>query len=163
GVTYHDNPDLRKAQEEAFRKQVEFACELALPLIVHSRGAYSSLCSILKEEKADRVRGVVHNFEGDARATSELLDMGFLLSFGGAITYPDATGLHEIIRHVPRDSILIETDSPYMPLYLQSTDTNEPANVARVIQTAAEIRKVDIEEMISTVYDNFRNLLSLEG
>lgn len=162
GVTYHDNQDLRKAQEQAFRKQIELACESALPLIVHCRGAYSLLAPILKEEKAYRARGVVHNFDGGERAANELVDMGFLLSFGGAITYPEATELQEMIRHIPLDGILIETDSPYMPLHLQPTDKNEPANVARVVQTLAKIIKVDIEEMIAITYSNFRNLLKVK-
>jgi len=163
GVTYHDNQDLRKAQEQAFRRQIELACELGLPLIIHCRGAYASLGPLLKEEKADRVRGVVHNFDADKRAVSELLDMGFFMSFGGAITYPDATALRGILCHIPLDSILIETDSPYMPLHLQSTDKNEPANVVRVAETVAEIRKIDIEELASIVYANFRNLLKIKA
>lgn len=163
GVTYHDNRDLREAQEQAFRQQIELACELTLPLIVHCRGAYSSLAPILQEEKAYRARGVVHNFEGDDRQASELLDMGFLLSFGGTITYPDAIELQKIIHHIPLDGILIETDSPYMPLHLQPTDKNEPANVARVVQILAKIRKVDTEELISAIYTNFKNLLNLKA
>jgi len=163
GVTYHDNQDLREAQEQAFRRQIELACELTLPLIVHCRGAYSSLAPILREEKAYRARGVVHNFEGDNRQASKLLDMGFLLSFGGTITYPDVTELQRIIRHIPLDGILIETDSPYMPLHLQSTDKNEPANVARVVQIVAKIRKADTEELISAIYTNFTNLLNVKA
>jgi len=163
GVTYHDNQDLREAQEQAFRRQIELACELTLPLIVHCRGAYSSLAPILREEKAYRARGVVHNFEGDNRQASKLLDMGFLLSFGGTITYPDVTELQRIIRHIPLDGLLIETDSPYMPLHLQSTDKNEPANVARVVQIVAKIRKADTEELISAIYTNFTNLLNVKA
>lgn len=163
GVTYHDNEDLREAQEQALRKQVALACELGLPLIVHCREAYSALIPVLKKEGAYRVGGVVHNFDGDDRIASELLDMGFYLSFGGTITYPDATALQELVRHIPLDGILIETDSPYMPLYQQSADRNEPANVAQVAQILAEFRGIDIKELTSTIYANFRNLLNLEG
>jgi TatD DNase family protein len=161
GVTYRDNEDLCKAQEQALRKQVELACELRLPLIVHCREAYSALIPILKEEGAYRVGGVVHNFNGDDKVAGQLLDMGFYLSFGGDITYPTATVLHELVPHIPLDGILIETDSPYMPLHLQSTDRNEPANVAQVARTLAELRQIDSEELINIVYTNFRNLLSV--
>jgi len=163
GVTYHDNQRLREAQERALRTQVEFACEVGLPLVIHCRGAYASLGPILREEKAYRVRGVVHNFDSDVRTASKLLDMGFFLSFGGTITYPEATGLRRTLCRLPLEGILIETDSPYMPLHLQSTDKNEPANVVRVAETVAEIRKIDIEELASIVYANFRNLLKIKA
>jgi TatD DNase family protein len=163
GVTYYDNENLRKAQEQAFRKQVELACELMLPLIVHCREAYSTLISILHEEKAYRIGGVIHNFDGDEKVADQLLDMDFYLSFGGTITYPTASALQEIARHIPIDGILIETDSPYMPLYSQSADKNEPANVVQIVQTLAELKKIDEEELINITYTNFRNLLNITG
>ena len=162
GVTYHDNQDLRQAQEHAFREQIALACEVSLPLIVHCRGAYSVLPSLLREEKAYRVGGVIHNFDGDEKAAEQLLEIGFFLSFGGAITYPTATALHEIARSIPLESILIETDSPYMPLCEQSAEKNEPANVARVAYALAKLKEIDVEELITTVYTNFKNLLSID-
>ncbi len=163
GVTYHDNQDLRQAQEHAFREQIALACDLSLPLIVHCRGAYSALPSILQEEKAYRVGGVIHNFDGDEKTATQLLDMGFLLSFGGAITYPTATELGGTIRHIPIDGILLETDSPYMPLFEQSAEKNEPANVARVAYALAKLKEIDVEELVEAVYTNFRNLLSIDA
>lgn len=163
GVTYHDNPQLREAQERAFRKQIALACEVSLPLITHCRGAYESFIPILTEERANRVGGAVHNFEADFRTAKQLLDMGFLLSFGGTITYPDETALREVVRQIPLDGILLETDSPYMPLYQQTTDQNEPAHVAQVASTLAEIKGIDVRELIEAVYTNFRMLLKLRG
>jgi len=161
GVTYHDNPQLCEAQEHAFRKQIALACEVSLPLITHCRGAYESFIPILKEERANRVGGAVHNFEADAETAKQLLDMGFLLSFGGTITYPEETALREVVRQIPLNGILLETDSPYMPLYQQASDQNEPAHVAQVASTLAEIKGIDAEELIDAVYENFRTLLKL--
>ena len=161
GVTYHDNEDLREAQVQAFRKQVELACELGLCLNIHCRGAYSALIPILKEERAHRVGGIVHNFDADESTASQLLDMGFRLSFGGKITFPTETALHDLVRHIPLDGILIETDSPYMPPYQGSADKNEPANVAQVARTLAELKQIDSEELTNIIYTNFRNLLSI--
>jgi TatD DNase family protein len=162
GVTYHDNPDLRRAQEQAFRKQVEVACALGLPLITHCRGAYPALLRILKEERAQRVGGVIHNFDADDRVGKQLLDMGFLLSFGGAVTYPSATALQEVARRIPLEGIITETDSPYMPLYRQPTESNEPANVAKVAQRLATLRGMDMAELVDAVYRNFVNVLHIE-
>ena len=161
GVTYHDNKTLRESQERAFRQQVDLACELALPLIIHCRGAYSTLISILQEERAYRVCGVIHNFDGDKKTADQLLNMGFYLSFGGAITYPTATTLQKIVCHVPLDRILIETDSPYMPLYLQLDEKNEPANVVQIARMLAKVIKVDSEEFIDISYTNFKTLLKI--
>ena len=161
GVTYHDNPTLRNAQDKAFRKQIALACEVSLPLTTHCRGAYESFVPILTEERANRVGGAVHNYEADLETAKKLLDMGFLLSFGGTITYPEQTALREVVRQIPLDGILLETDSPYMPLYQQTTDQNEPANVAQVASTLAEIKGIDVKELIDAVYENFRTLLKL--
>jgi TatD DNase family protein len=161
GVTYHDNEALREAQEQAFRKQIELACELGLPLNIHCRGAYSTLIPILKEERAHRVGGIVHNFDADEKTASQLLDMGFYLSFGGGITHPTETALRDLVRHIPLDGILIETDSPYMPLYQQPGDRNEPANVARVARTLAELKHIEGQELADTTYTNFTNLFNI--
>jgi len=161
GVTYHENEDLCKAQELVFRKQIELACALKLPLIMHARGAYSALISILKDERAYRVGGVIHNFDGDTRAAHQLLDMGFYLSFGGAITYPSADILRKTARHIPVNHILIETDSPYMPLHKQKADKNEPANVALVAKTLAELKKQEVDDIFNETYRNFTALLNI--
>ncbi|MGQ9602525.1 MAG: TatD family hydrolase [Candidatus Bipolaricaulia bacterium] len=163
GVTYHDNAALRRAQERAFREQLGLAGELRLPLILHCRGAYPIMISILREEKAHQVRGVVHNFSGDWEAARALLDMGFYLSFGGAITYPEATALHEVAREIPLDGLLTETDAPYMPLYLQLGERNEPANVAKVARALAELRGLETAELIGAVYKNFQSFLQSGG
>jgi TatD DNase family protein len=163
GTVYRDNRELCRLQENALRKQIALAAEAGLPLIVHCRGAYRRMIALLEEEKADRIGGVIHNFDESKTTASRLLDMGFLISFGGAVTYPEAAELHEIVRHVPLDGILIETDSPYMPLYLQRPEKNEPANVAQVARTLAGIKKIELEELIDRAYKNFTKLLNIEA
>jgi TatD DNase family protein len=121
------------------------------------------MISILKEEKAARVGGVIHNFDESREAASRLLGLGFLLSFGGAVSYPEAAALHDLVRYVPLDGILLETDSPYMPLYRQEAQKNEPANVAQVARAIAEIRAIDLEKLIDRTYRNFKELLKLES
>jgi TatD DNase family protein len=163
GITYHDNEYLRHEQEYAFRMQVELACELKLPLIIHARGAYSRLISILKDEGANRVGGVIHNFDEDNSTARTLMDMGFFLSFGGALTYPTAEKLRGTVRHIPLDRILIETDSPYMPLYKRESERNEPANVAFVVGVLAELKQIDADDLINTTCKNFATLFNIES
>jgi len=102
------------------------------------------------------------DFDESKATAGRLLDMGFFVSFGGAVTYPESAELRHIVRNIPLDGILIETDSPYMPLYLQRPEKNEPANVAQVAQTLAEIKKMDVEELIDRIYKNFTRLLQIE-
>ncbi len=161
GTSYRDNPSLRAAQEQALRKQIAMARGAGLPLIVHCRGAYPRMISILKEESAARVGGVIHNFDESREAANRLLGLGFLLSFGGAVSYPEAAALHDLVRYVPLDGMLLETDSPYMPLYRQEDQKNEPANAAQVAQAIAGIKGIAAEDLIDKTFENFRALLGL--
>jgi TatD DNase family protein len=161
GVTYHDNRELQKTQHMVFRKCVELACESKLPIIIHARGAYPAIISILKDQKTAMVGGVIHNFEGDVKQAHGLLDMGFYLSFGGNLTYPEAYTLRETFRKIPLTGILTETDSPYMPLYQQSTTKNEPANINQIVKVIAELKRMEPKRLIETVHSNFRDLFNL--
>ncbi len=161
GQSYRDAPVLRRVQEEGLRVQIGVACEVDLPLVIHCRGAYGLLLEILGEEKAYRVGGAVHNFDADLATARRLLDMGFLLSFGGAVTYPDAHALHGLIRCLPLDGILLETDSPYMPLHQEKSARNEPARVAEVVQALARHGGVDVDRLIEATFVNFTRLLRL--
>jgi TatD DNase family protein len=163
GTSYRDNPQLCGAQEQALRRQIALACGAGLPLIVHCRGAYPRMIAILREEEASRVGGVIHNFDESREAAGQLLDLGFLLSFGGAVTYPEAASLHDLVRHVPLDGMLLETDSPYMPLYRQQAEKNEPANVAQVARAIARIKAIDLEELVDRTCKNFKRLLRLDS
>ncbi|MGC9530202.1 MAG: TatD family hydrolase [Candidatus Bipolaricaulaceae bacterium] len=161
GVDYRSADQLRRAQLEAFRQQVEIARELDLPLVLHCRGAYLELIAVLREEKAYRVRGMVHNFDGARQAMARLLDMGLLLSIGGAITYPEALPLRRAVRYIPPDGLLIETDAPYMPLHPDSGERNEPANVRIVAHWVAQLKGVEEMELVETCYRSFARMFGL--
>ncbi len=160
GVSYRDDPALREAQERVLREQIALACELRLPLVLHARGAYAPLVRILREEKADRVGGAIHNFDTDVATARALLDLQFLASFGGTVTFPTQTAVRALVRFVPLDRALLETDSPYMPLY-QDSQQNEPANVARVAQSLADVRGMALEELVQATFENFTALFGV--
>jgi len=163
GVTYHDHPALRATQERVLRDQIALACDLGLPLVLHGRGAYGRLLGILKEERADRVGGAVHNFDTDVPTARALFRLGFLASFGGSITFPTETRLHALVRAVPLDRILLETDSPYMPLHEQVGERNEPANVARVAQAVANLKGVSRDALAERTFENFTTLFHVSA
>jgi len=158
GTTFFDQPALFDLQVEAFRLQIRLAISHHLPLIIHARGAYPQVISVLREERAERARGLVHNFDGSPQEAEALWELGFYVSFGGAITYPEALQLHDTVRSIPLRQILLETDSPYMPLYKQASKNNEPANVIRIAHKLAELKGVSLEEVAEATYCNFLEL-----
>jgi len=156
GRSYETAVAPRRAQEAALRAQIGVALEAGLPLVIHCRGAYRQLVQILSEEDAHRVGGAVHNFDADLPTAHHLLDLGFALSFGGAITDPSATGLRALVGRLPLDGILIETDAPYMPLHGEEAAPNEPARVAQVARTIARQARLGEDRFIEAVFTNFQ-------
>ena len=140
GLDYHYNHSPPKLQRERFREQILLARELKLPAVIHTREAQEDTIAILKEERADETGGVFHCFTGDAWLAKDGLDLGFYLSFSGVVTFQNATMLREIVKTVPMDRILIETDCPYLTPAPHRGKRNEPAYVRLVAETIANVK-----------------------
>ena len=139
GLDYHYDHSPRDIQRERFREQIRLARDLKLPIIIHTREAQEDTITILREERASDVGGVFHCFSGDAWLAKDALDLGFYLSFSGVITFQNATMLREIVRTVPLDRILVETDGPYLTPVPYRGKRNEPAHVRLVAEQVAKI------------------------
>lgn len=156
GLDYHYDFSPREVQQEVFAAQLALARELGLPVVIHTREATEDTFRILRE--AEGVRGVFHCFTGDRDMARAALDVGFYLSFAGILTFPKAAELREVARMAPADRVLAETDSPYLaPVPFRGT-RNEPAHVARVVETLAEVRGVHRDAMADAVARNFQTL-----
>lgn len=140
GLDYHYNYSPPKLQRERFREQILLARELRLPIIVHTRDAQADTIAILREEGAHDTGGVFHCFTGDARLAKEGLDLGFYLSISGVVTFRSAEDLREIVRTLPMERLLIETDCPYLTPVPYRGKRNEPAYVRLVADTIASLR-----------------------
>ncbi len=140
GLDYHYNHSAPEQQRARFREQVSVARELGLPIVIHTREAQDDTITILKEENAKEVGGVFHCFSGDARLAKDALDLGFFLSFSGVITFQNATMLRDILKTVPLDRILIETDCPYLTPVPYRGKRNEPAYVRMVAEKIADLQ-----------------------
>ena len=147
GLDYHYNHSPPTLQRERFREQVCLARELSLPIVIHTREAQDDTIAILKEEHAAEVGGVFHCFSGDARLAKDALDLGFFLSFSGVITFQNAAMLRDIVKTVPVDRILIETDCPYLTPVPHRGTRNEPAYVRFVADKIAELKTISAEEV----------------
>ncbi len=139
GLDYHYDHSPREIQRQRFREQIQLARELGLPLVIHTREAQDDTMTILREEGARDVGGVLHCFSGDAWLAREALDLGLCLSFSGVLTFKNATLLREIAGTVPLDRIMVETDCPYLTPAPHRGTRNEPAYVRHVADTLAGI------------------------
>ena len=159
GLDYHYDFSPRDVQQEIFRAQIRLARERSLPIIIHTREATDDTFRLLREEKADR--GVFHCFTGDVAMAESALELGFHLSYAGILTFPKAGDLREAARRTPPDRVLSETDAPYLAPVPYRGKRNEPAYVARVVETLAEVQQTGREEMARRIATNFNNLFGL--
>jgi TatD DNase family protein len=159
GLDYHYDLSPRDVQREVFRAQVRLARETGLPVVVHAREADEDTVSILRDEGAGEVRGIFHCFSGTEQLAREALDLGFLLSFSGMVTFPKAQSIRTIAAEVPADRLLAETDCPYLAPVPMRGRRNEPAWVARTAATLAEVRRVAVNELDRVMTSNFARLL----
>ena len=158
GLDYHYDFSPKDVQQAVFRAQVRLARELDRPVVIHTREADADTVAILHEEGGGRVRGVFHCFTGDASLAKAGLDLGLYISAAGIVTFPKASDLRETFRTVPIDRLLTETDSPFLAPVPHRGKRNEPAHVARVVATLADLHGVAAADMAARTAANFHNL-----
>jgi len=141
---------------------VRLARELRLPIVIHTREAQEDTIAILKEEKAGDVGGVFHCFSGDAWLAKDALDLGFYLSFSGVVTFQNATMLRDIVKTVPLDRILVETDAPYLTPVPHRGKRNEPAYVRHVADKIAELHGLTTQQVEDATAQNTKRLFRIK-
>jgi TatD DNase family protein len=161
GLDYHYDHSPRDVQRERFCEQVRLARELRLPIVIHTREAQEDTITILKEEKGGDVGGVFHCFSGDAWLAKDALDLGFYLSFSGVVTFQNATMLRDIVKTVPLDRILVETDAPYLTPVPNRGKRNEPAYVRHVADKIAELHGLTTQQVEDATTDNTKRLFKI--
>jgi len=163
GLDFFRNLSTRDEQARAFRRQIGMARELKKPILVHCREAAAEVLAILKEEKAGELGGIMHCFSGDAEYAKACLDLGFLISIAGPVTYPNARTLPEVVRTVPRDRLVLETDCPYLPPQPYRGKRNEPAYLVHTASRVAELLGLTLEELAEATTANACRLLGVSG
>lgn len=161
GLDYFYSPDTKLLQQDAFISHIEVANQLDKPLIVHTRDAKADTLAILRQYQADRCGGVLHCFTEDWETAKAALDLGFYISFSGIMTFKNADPLREVVKQVPLDRLLIETDSPYLAPVPYRGKTNQPAYVSAVAAAVADIKGVSIETLAKLTSENFYRLFPL--
>jgi TatD DNase family protein len=158
GLDYHYDYSPRDVQHAVFRAQVRLARELDRPVVIHTREADEDTLVILREEGGGQVRGVLHCFTGNAVLADAGLALGFYISLAGIVTFPKAGELRETARRVPLDRLLVETDSPFLAPVPYRGKRNEPAYVARVVDTLAELHGIAPGALAQQTDANFHRL-----
>ena len=162
GLDFHYDHSPREVQMEVLRRQIAIARELDLPVIVHNRESTTELLGILGEEASKGVRGVIHSYTEDARMARRFMDLGFLISFSGILTFRTAGTLREAARVVPLESMLIETDTPFLAPVPMRGKSNEPAFIRHTAERIAELHSVDVATVGDTTARNFERLFGVE-
>ena len=161
GLDYHYDFSPRDVQREVFAAQVELALQLDRPVVIHTREAMEDTVGVLREVGAGRVRGVMHCFTGSVDEARLALDLGFLISLAGIVTFPKSSSLREVAAFVPDDRLLIETDAPYLAPVPHRGKRNEPAFVVDTLNAIARVRGADAEQLSAIIVRNFNTLAGL--
>ena len=162
GLDYFYDNSPRDLQRRAFVQQMEIAAAHKLPILIHCRASADStnawddaLASLEDHWRNTGLGGVLHCFAGEARHAKQAMDMGFMVSFAGNITFPKAQPIRDVAAQIPADRLLIETDAPFLAPLPHRGQRNEPAMVRNVAEKLAEVRGVDYETMALTTTENF--------
>ena len=145
-------------QKQRFINHIYAAIELNKPLIIHTRDSMDDTLDLLEKHNAKKCRGIMHCFTGDWQQAKRALALDFKISFSGIVTFNSAKTLQQVAAQVPPDSILVETDSPYLAPVPYRGKANQPAYVLHVAEKLAELRQQDLKEIISLTTSNFYDL-----
>ena len=153
GLDYHYDLSPREDQRKWFAEQLDLAKQLGYPVVLHIREAFGDCMDILRAHR-DGLRGVMHCYSGSVETAYECLDLGLKFSFGGAVTFKNAKKPIEVVSALPLDSIMLETDCPYMTPVPHRGERNDPSFIHFTCEKIAEIKGIDPEEMAQITYDN---------
>ena len=165
GLDFYRNLSPHDDQYRAFEAQLALADDLNLPVVIHSRDAHEECYGVLLEWANRGTRefpiGVIHCFSGDAELAQRYVELGFLISFAGPVTYPKNNALREAAATLPLEAIVIETDCPYLSPQPHRGKRNEPANIRHTARQVAESRGVELEEIADQLVANGLSLFRI--
>ncbi len=158
GLDYYRLTGDLEWQRERFRAHIRAGRACGKPLVVHTRAAAADTLRIMREERAEEVGGVMHCFTESLDVAKAAIDLGFMISFSGIVTFRNASRLREVVRAVPLDRLLVETDAPYLAPVPHRGKTNEPAYVRFVAAEIARLRDLDLPALARATTANFVRL-----
>lgn len=161
GLDYHYMHSPRETQRDVLLRHIELARELDLPLIIHNRESTEDLIDILTSEAARGARGILHSYTESLEVAKRLVDAGWFISFSGIVTFRNADPLRSVAAGLPHESVLIETDTPYLAPVPHRGKQNEPAYVVAVAELLARLWEIDLESVARRTTANFERAFSV--
>lgn len=162
GLDYYWNKENKQIQKQIFQKQIEIANQEKLPIVIHTREAIDDTLQILRKYLPQK-RGIFHCCPLNRELVKQALELGFYISFAGPITFKNAKNASEIIRMVPLEKILIETDSPYLSPEPNRGKRNDSSNIINIAKKIAEVKELPIEKVAQITYQNACNIYEIKN
>lgn len=160
GLDYYWNKENKELQKEAFIKQIDLANEMNLPIVIHSRDASIDTIEIIRKHIV-RKSGIFHCCQFNQEMIRQALELGYYISFAGPVTFKNSKNASDIVRMVPLDRILIETDSPYLAPEPNRGKRNDSRNVKYIAQKIADFKEMSIEEIAKITYENAKKIFNI--
>lgn len=157
GIDLYWDKTFYKQQEEVFAKQMQWACELNIPIVIHSRNSTEEIISIIKRNQHIKQKGIFHCFSGDVNQAKEITELDFYLGIGGVVTFKNG-GLDKVLSEINIDKIVLETDAPYLAPVPHRGKRNIPAYLMLVAEKIAQLKNMDIKEVASTTSGNSKKI-----
>ena len=154
GLDYHWNRETHEVQKRWFAEQLHLAKEMDLPVNIHSRDAAADTFQVVKEEHGGATGGVIHCYSGSAEMAGEYVRMGYYLGIGGVVTFKNARVLKQVVKEIPLEHLVTETDCPYLSPVPFRGKRNEPARVALVAERLAQLRGVETQALAAACFAN---------
>ncbi len=160
GLDYHWRDDNKDLQKRIFIEQIELANKLDLPIVVHCRDAIGDTLQILKEY-TPKCESLMHCYSGSIESAKEFMKLGFSFSFGGVVTFKNAKNVQEVVKNIPIERIMLETDCPYMSPEPFRGKINEPKNISIIAEKIAELKNLKISEIEEKTTKNSEKMFKI--
>ncbi|HDH87690.1 MAG: hydrolase TatD [Desulfobacterium sp. 4572_20] len=161
GLDFFRNRSARQKQIEVFTQQLAIAISLDLPVVIHDREAHAETLKILSSFKKNGLHGMIHCFSGDYKLAKTFINMGYYISIPGTVTFKNASQIQDVARNIPLNSLLLETDAPFLTPTPYRGKRNEPSYIIHTAQKIAKLRGVSFEEISSQTSKNVCQLFNL--
>lgn len=160
GIDLYWDKSFVKEQQDAFRRQIIWAQELKLPIVIHSRDSLDMTIDIVTEMQNGDLTGVFHCFNGTLEQSQKIIDVGFYMGIGGVVTFKNA-GVDKVVSQIPLHHLVLETDAPYLSPVPYRGKRNEPSYIAEVLDKVASVKEISREEVAKTTTENAQKLFKL--
>lgn len=160
GLDYYHSTEFKDQQIDVFKRQIQWAIQYELPIVIHTRSAMDETIKMVAEAGEGKVKGIFHCFGGDERQANKVIELGFMLGIGGVVTYKNA-GLADLVVKIPLEWLVLETDAPYLTPVPFRGKRNESAYVRYVAEKIAQLKNISIEEVVEVTTANAKKVFRI--